>query len=138
MGYNSKRKEGDRQKMIAILAEKPDVAKKIAAALGGIRDGKDVIPFEKLTANGKKVSALMSRDGYLVTEFRGVPCHVTWALGHLCGLKDAQDYDPSYKSWTRLPKPFLPSHYEIKPSGKDAPARLRTIKAVFEKSDGIV
>ena len=138
MGYNSRSKEGDRQKMIAILAEKPDVAKKIAAALGGIRDGKDVIPFEKLTANGKKVSALMSRDGYLVTEFRGVPCHVTWALGHLCGLKDAQDYDPSYKSWTRLPKPFLPSHYEIKPSGKDAPARLRSIKAVFEKADGII
>ena len=124
--------------MIAILAEKPDVAKKIAAALGGIRDGNDVIPFEKLNSNGKRISALMNRDGYLETEFGGVPCRVTWALGHLCQLKDAKDYDPTNESWSNMPKPFLPDPYGIKPEGKDAPARLRAIREIFEKADRVI
>ena len=124
--------------MITVLAEKPDVAKRIAAALGGIRDGKDVIPFEKLNSNGKRISALMNRDGYLETEFGGIPCLVTWALGHLCQLKDARDYDPSYESWSKMPKPFLPDPYGIKPEGKDAPGRLKSIKDAFEKADRII
>src|SRR4051812_25693861 len=60
--------------MRVVLAEKPSVAREIAAVLG---------------ADGR-------RDGY----FEGRGYQVTWALGHLVTLKEPEDYDPALKKWS--------------------------------------
>lgn len=110
--------------MITILAEKPDVGNKIAAALDKITlaSGK-VVTFSTLKANEKEVKSQQSKDGYLKIKFDGQDCYVTWGYGHLCELKQAKDYNSTYANWRRMPMPFIPAAYELTlnqlPSDKD-------------------
>src|SRR5690606_34770127 len=70
--------------MKAIIAEKPSVAREIAALLG----------------------ATEKREGYLT----GNGYEVTWALGHLVGLAMPEDYGISgfqREALPILPEPFL-------------------------------
>ena len=92
--------------MVTILAEKPDVGNKIAAALDKIylNNGKTV-EFSSLKANEKIVKSQQNRDGYLKFNSKGHECCVTWGFGHLCSLKQAQDYNVNYKNWRMIPLP---------------------------------
>lgn len=131
--------------MITILAEKPDVGNKIAAALDHITlaSGKTV-DFAALKANEKAVKAQQAKDGFLKIRYGGDDCCVTWGFGHLVQLKDAADYDPAYKSWYKLPKPFIPAAYELKlrTDGSAFDARTKKqfalIKKLFAQSDCII
>ncbi len=132
--------------MITILAEKPDVGNKIAAALDKITlsSGKTV-DFKSLKANEKVVKAQQNRDGYLKIDYKGFECYITWGFGHLCTLKQAYDYNPSYKKWSLLPMPYIPKEYEIKlradtNSSWDSKVekQFNTIKELFEKSKLII
>ena len=67
--------------MRVILAEKPSVAGDITKELG---------------ASNRK-------DGYL----EGSGYAVTWAFGHLIGLKEPDEYDPAHKRW----RPGCASHH---------------------------
>jgi DNA topoisomerase-3 len=67
--------------MKVVLAEKPSVARELAAFLG----------------------AGSRRDVY----FEGKGYQVTWALGHLITLKEPHDYDPSLKKWSLATLPFI-------------------------------
>ena len=131
--------------MITILAEKPDVGNKIAAALDRITlaSGKTV-DFAALKANERAVKAQQANDGFLKIRYGGDDCCVTWGFGHLVQLKDAADYDPAYKNWRRLPSPFIPKAYELKlrTDGSRFDARTKKqfalIKKLFAKSDRII
>ena len=82
--------------MVTILAEKPDVGNKIAAALDKIYlSGGKTVEFSSLKANEKAVKAQQNKDGYLKIQYKGHDCYVTWGYGHLCSLKQAADYVPS-------------------------------------------
>ena len=70
------------------IAEKPSVAREIAAILG---------------ANTKK-------DGYL----EGNGSQVTWTYGHLCTLKEPHDYFPEWKGWNYGSLPIIPARFGIK------------------------
>lgn len=72
--------------MKVVLAEKPSVARGLAAFLG--TDSR--------------------RDGY----FEGHGYQVTWALGHLVTLQEPQDYDPALGTgrWRRSPSCRSTSH----------------------------
>ena len=70
------------------IAEKPSVAREIAAILG---------------ANTKK-------DGYL----EGNGYQVTWTYGHLCTLKEPHDYQPEWKGWNYSSLPIIPARFGIK------------------------
>ena len=70
------------------IAEKPSVAREIAAILG---------------ANTKK-------DGYL----EGNGYQVTWTYGHLCTLKEPHDYLPEWKGWNYSSLPIIPTRFGIK------------------------
>ena len=70
------------------IAEKPSVAREIAAILG---------------ANTKK-------DGYL----EGNGYQVTWTYGHLCTLKEPHDYLPEWKGWNYSSLPIIPPRFGIK------------------------
>ena len=132
--------------MVTILAEKPDVGNKIAAALDKIylHNGKTV-EFSALKANEKVVKAQQNKDGYLKIDYKGHECYVTWGYGHLCSLKQAHDYNPAYKNWRMLPLPYIPAEYEIKlrtSSNESWDAKVEkqfnVVKSLFEKSDLII
>jgi DNA topoisomerase-3 len=70
------------------IAEKPSVAKEIAAIIG---------------ANSRM-------DGY----YEGNGYQVTWTFGHLCTLKEPHDYTDRWKSWDMRALPMLPERFGIK------------------------
>ncbi len=75
--------------MNVVVAEKPSVARELAAFLG----------------------ARTRREGYI----EGGGYRVTWALGHLATLKEPHDYDPAWKRWSLASLPIVPERFEIKP-----------------------
>lgn len=136
--------------MITILAEKPDVGKKIAAALDKITlaSGKTV-SFDQLKANEKAVKAQQGKDGFLKINYNGQECYITWGFGHLCELKQAKDYNSDYANWRKMPLPFIPEKYEIMlnqlPKAKDKfgfnakiKSQFKTVKDLFNRSDCVV
>lgn len=70
------------------IAEKPSVAKEIAEILG----------------------AKSRKDGY----FEGNGYCVSWTFGHLCTLKEPNDYTEKWKSWNLENLPMIPSKFGIK------------------------
>ena len=74
--------------MIVCIAEKPSVAREIAAVLG----------------------ATQRKDGYM----EGNGYQVTWTFGHLCTLKEPHDYSPNWKAWSLSSLPMIPPRFGIK------------------------
>ena len=74
--------------MIVCIAEKPSVARDIARILG----------------------ATTSKDGYV----EGNGYQVTWTFGHLCELKEPNDYQPNWRYWTLAALPMVPARFGIK------------------------
>ncbi|MEK4359989.1 DNA topoisomerase III [Paenibacillus sp. FSL M7-1455] len=71
-----------------VLAEKPSVAREIARVMGSREKHK----------------------GY----FEGPQYIVTWALGHLVGLAEPEDYDHKYATWNLEDLPILPKTMKLK------------------------
>ena len=74
--------------MIVCIAEKPSVARDIARILG----------------------ATTSKDGYM----EGNGYQVTWTFGHLCELKEPNDYQPNWRYWALAALPMVPARFGIK------------------------
>jgi len=74
--------------MIVCIAEKPSVAKDIARIIG----------------------ATASHDGYM----EGNGFQVTWTFGHLCTLKEPNDYTPMWRTWSLTQLPMIPERFGIK------------------------
>lgn len=124
--------------MITIYAEKPDVARKIAAAIGPIvlSDGKTV-KYDDLAKYDKRLKAEFTKQGYIPITWNGKETQVTWGYGHLCGLCDIVDYDPELKHWRDIDLPFVPAHYSIKVAGATS-GQFNIVKKLFNKSDLII
>ena len=88
--------------MIVVLAEKPSVARDIAA---------------ELQANAK-------RDGY----YEGNGYRVTWAFGHLVTISEPEDMNPAWgKPWNLQQLPMLPHQWKYRIADK-AEAQFGIIK----------
>ncbi len=74
--------------MKVCIAEKPSVARDIAKIIG----------------------ATHSHDGYM----EGNGYQVTWTFGHLCELKEPNDYFVNWKSWSLAALPMVPPRFGIK------------------------
>ncbi|MBW2698254.1 MAG: RecQ family ATP-dependent DNA helicase, partial [Deltaproteobacteria bacterium] len=72
---------------IAVLAEKPSVARDIARVLGATQRSK----------------GCLRGGGYVVT----------WAVGHLAGLAEPQQMRPEWRRWQRDQLPMLPSGWPL-------------------------
>lgn len=94
--------------MKLVIAEKPSVAKSIAAVLG---------------ANARK-------DGYL----EGGGYTVSWCVGHLVELADAAAYEERYGKWQLADLPILPEHwrYTVTPATQK---QFDTLKALMGRPD---
>jgi DNA topoisomerase-3 len=95
------------------IAEKPSVAKDLAEILG----------------------AKTRHDGY----FEGNDYCVTWTFGHLCSLKDPEDYNPNWKYWKLEDLPIIPAQFGIKIKGdKGVEKQFQTIKALVAKASEVI
>ncbi|WP_018758435.1 DNA topoisomerase III [Paenibacillus terrigena] len=71
-----------------VLAEKPSVAREIARVMGSHQKHK--------------------------SYFEGPKYIVTWALGHLVGLAEPEDYDVKYRTWELEHLPIMPEKMKLK------------------------
>ena len=99
--------------MKVCIAEKPSVAREIATVLG---------------ANTK-------HDGY----FEGNGYQVTYTFGHLCTLKEPNDYKPHWKSWDLNNLPMLPEKFETKVvQNSGIQKQFKIIKSLFDKAEVVI
>ena len=99
--------------MIVCIAEKPSVAKEIAKVLG----------------------ANTSHDGYM----EGNGYQVTWTFGHLCTLKEPQDYCDQWRRWSLGALPMIPPRFGIKLiDNQGYEKQFGTIERLFQAADGII
>ncbi len=52
---------------------------------------------------------------------------VTWAIGHLVGLAEPDQYDPKLKKWRFADLPIIPDHFKLVPNDDKAGKQLRAI-----------
>ncbi len=99
--------------MIVCIAEKPSVAKDIARILG----------------------ANSAHEGYM----EGNGYQVTWTFGHLCTLKEPDDYTPLWKRWSLGALPMIPQRFGIKLiNDKGVERQFAVIERLMQKADSIV
>ncbi|MBS5431568.1 MAG: DNA topoisomerase 3 [Lachnospiraceae bacterium] len=94
--------------MKLVIAEKPSVAQSLAAVIG----------------------AATRKDGYL----EGNGWRVSWCVGHLAGLADADSYDPKYAKWRYDDLPILPEHWQMV-VGKDKKKQFDVLKQLMNAPD---
>ena len=64
---------------------------------------------------------------------------VTWTYGHLCTLKEPNDYSPWWKSWSLDTLPMIPERFGIKLIDNEGYAKqFNTIQRLMQAADGIV
>ena len=105
--------------MIAIIAEKPSLARNIVAGIGEM----------------KKKNGYFENDEYIVT----------WAFGHLFSLCDVEDYLDAYpenKKWSLEHLPCFPSEFKFKLKTKDdgkpdegVVKQFEVIKTIVNRND---
>lgn len=99
--------------MIVCIAEKPSVAKDIARILG----------------------ATSAHQGYM----EGNGYQVTWTYGHLCTLKEPNDYTDQWKHWSLAALPMIPPRFGIKLIDDDSIKRqFAVIERLMQAADGII
>ncbi|MBA3263336.1 MAG: DNA topoisomerase 3 [Thermoleophilaceae bacterium] len=91
-----------------VIAEKPSVARDLAAALPG--------------------SFTQSKDK---THLDGDDYVVTWAVGHLVGLAEPDAYDPKLKKWRFADLPIIPDEFKLVPNDERSAKQLRAIHKVM-------
>ena len=99
--------------MVVCIAEKPSVARDIAHVLG---------------ANAQ-------RDGYM----EGNGYQVTWTYGHLCTLKEPNDYQEMWKHWSLGSLPMIPQRFGIKLIEQDhIKKQFAIVEKLFQSADEII
>lgn len=99
--------------MILCITEKPSVGKDIADILG----------------------AKTRHDGY----FEGNGYCVTWTFGHLCTLKEPQDYNVAWKQWSLGALPMIPAKFGIKLIDQDSIKRqFSVIETLITQCDEVI
>lgn len=95
------------------ITEKPSVGKDIARIVG----------------------ADIRRDGY----FEGKDYCVTWTFGHLCTLKEPQDYSPLWKRWSLGQLPMIPPRFGIKLiDDKGIEKQFHVIESLINEADEVI
>jgi len=99
--------------MKVCIAEKPSVARDIAKVLG----------------------ATVAYDGYI----EGNGYQVTWTFGHLCTLKEPNDYTDQWKAWSLSRLPMIPPQFGIKLiDDSGVKKQFKVIESLMQKADEII
>ena len=102
--------------MIVCIAEKPSVAEDIAKIIGATQ---------------------RHRVGRNAGYFEGNGYQVTWTFGHLCELKDPEQYTPYWKTWSLSALPMIPERFGIRLK-EGVEEQFGVIRELFGKADRII
>lgn len=103
--------------MKVCIAEKPSVAQSIAQILGAN------------TRQGRGQVGYWEGNGY----------QVTWTFGHLCELKNPEEYDDKWKSWSLVWLPIMPQRFGITLKEDDGVKRqFEVIKRLYDNAECII
>jgi len=101
--------------MKVCIAEKPSVAQSIAQILGANQGG--------------------PRQGY----WEGNGYQVTWTFGHLCELKNPEEYDKKWERWSLVWLPIVPDRFGITLKNDDGVKRqFEVIQRLYEHAECII
>ena len=95
--------------MKLVIAEKPSVAQSLSAVIG----------------------ATVRKDGYL----EGNGWRVSWCVGHLAGLADADSYDPKYAKWRYDDLPNLLEYAVLEEKAAAATAHHNELSAQIKAAE---
>lgn len=102
--------------MIVCIAEKPSVAEDIAKIIGATQ---------------------RHRVGRNAGYFEGNGYQVTWTFGHLCELKDPEQYTPYWKTWSLSALPMIPERFGIRLK-EGVEEQFDVIRELFGKAERII
>jgi len=91
-----------------VIAEKPSVARDLAAVLGHFNN----------------------KEGYIENS----DYVVTWAVGHLVTLAEPEDYEERFKKWQMETLPVVPDNFKLKPIQKTV-KQLKVIRELTRRQD---
>ena len=95
-----------------VIAEKPSVARDLAGALPG--------------------SFTQAKDK---TSLEGDEYVITWAVGHLVGLAEPDQYDPKLKKWRFADLPIVPEKFKLVPIDERSAKQLRAIHRLIKSKE---
>lgn len=99
--------------LILCITEKPSVGRDIARILGAT----------------SRHDGFMEGNGYCVT----------WTFGHLCTLKEPDDYNSAWKRWTLGSLPMLPARFGIKVmADSGVQKQFKVIESLIAKADEVI
>lgn len=99
--------------MRVYIAEKPSLARLIAAALGG---------------------SSARKEGYIEA---GNGDQVTWCFGHMYEQAAPDDYDPRFKAWRRSDLPIVPEVWQLN-ARPDAKKQIKVIQSLLKQATEVV
>ena len=102
--------------MIVCIAEKPSVAADIAKVIGATHH---------------------HRVGRNAGYYEGNGYQVTWTFGHLCELKNPEEYSPYWKAWALSALPMVPERFGIRLK-EGVEEQFHVIKQLFAKAERII
>lgn len=99
--------------MKVCIAEKPSVAREIAEVLGA----------------KNRMNGYIEGNGY----------QVTWTFGHLCTLKEPQEYTDNWKRWSLSSLPMIPPRFGIKLiSNPSYEQQFKVIEELMQKAEMVI
>lgn len=102
--------------MIVCIAEKPSVAADIAKIIGATHH---------------------HRVGCNAGYYEGNGYQVTWTFGHLCELKNPEEYSPYWKAWSLAALPMVPERFGIRLK-EGVEEQFHVIEQLFAKAERII
>jgi DNA topoisomerase III len=93
-----------------VIAEKPSVARDLAATLPGTFENNE-------------------------THFESDDYVVTFAVGHLVELADPEEYDERFKKWRMADLPIVPETFQLRPRDTKSKKQLKAIHKLMARDD---
>ncbi|HMS61181.1 MAG TPA: DNA topoisomerase 3 [Solirubrobacteraceae bacterium] len=101
-----------------VIAEKPSVGQDLARVLPG--------PFQKHTGAGERTTRWLEGPDHIIT----------WAVGHLVGLADPDEYDEKYAKWKMADLPIVPSRFKLVVRDERSQKQMTVVRRLL-KSDEV-
>ena len=100
-----------------VIAEKPSVGQDLARVLPG--------PFQKHTGTGERTTRWLEGPEHIVT----------WAVGHLVGLADPDEYDEKFAKWKMADLPIVPSRFKLVVRDERSQKQMTVVRRLLRSDD---
>jgi DNA topoisomerase-3 len=100
-----------------VIAEKPSVGQDLARVLPG--------PFQKHAGAGEKTTRWLEGPDHIIT----------WAVGHLVGLADPDEYDERYAKWRMADLPIVPSRFKLVVRDERSQKQMTVVRRLLRADD---